>query len=335
MDPARQHELLSASVPADSFAEQLRRCHAFPLKADSIGILQLNITRQCNLACRHCHVEAGPGQSLHMSDAVLEKCLEVAGHPAIHTLDITGGAPELHPRFQELIQRLHPLHKRLLVRSNLVILLNPPFAALPEFYAQHAVELVASLPDVRGERTDRQRGRGVFRNIIAVMRRLNGLGYGRAGSGLLLDLVHNPAGAYLPGVQAALEAEYRRILSQEHAVEFNQLFCLTNCPVGRYLDYLDQSGNLADYMQTLRTAFNPTAASKVMCRTTLSVAPDGNVYDCDFNQMLGLTVNSGAPTSIFDFDYERLASREIVVRNHCFACTAGAGSSCQGALKTG
>ena len=335
MDPARQHELLADSVPMGSFAEQLRRSQAFPLKADGIGILQLNITRKCNLACRHCHVEAGPGQSLHMTDAVLEKCLEMAGHPAIHTLDITGGAPELHPRFQELLHRLHSLHKRLLVRSNLVILLNPAYDALPEFYAHQAVELVASLPDVRGERTDRQRGSGVFRGTIEVMRRLNGRGYGREGSGLILDVVHNPAGAYLPGNQGALEVEYRRILRQEHGVEFNHLFCLTNCPVGRYLDYLHQSGNLADYMQTLRTAYNPTAAGKVMCRTTLSVAPDGNLYDCDFNQMLGLTVNSGAPTNIFDFDYARLASREIVVHNHCFACTAGAGSSCQGALKTG
>jgi radical SAM/Cys-rich protein len=270
-----------------------------------------------------------------MSDAVLEKCLEVAGHPAIHTLDITGGAPELHPRFQELIQRLHPLHKRLLVRSNLVLLLNPPFDALLEFYAGHQVELVASLPDVRGVRTDHQRGSGVFRGIIEVMRQLNGLGYGREGSGLILDVVHNPAGAYLPGNQGALEAEYRRVLRQEHRVEFNHLFCLTNCPVGRYLDYLHRSGNLADYMQTLRTAYNPAAAGQVMCHTTLSVAPDGSLYDCDFNQMLGLTVNSGAPTSIFDFDYARLAAREIVVHNHCFACTAGAGSSCQGALKTG
>ena len=331
MDPARQHELLAMDNPQDSFAERLRNSNAFPLKADGIGILQLNITRKCNLSCRHCHVEAGPGQSLHMSDAVLEECIRVASQPAIHTIDITGGAPELHPRFRELIERMHTLDKRLLVRSNLVILREPPFDSLPEFFARHGVELVGSLADVHGERTDRQRGRGVFQAVIDVMRQLNDLGYARDGTGLVLDVVHNPAGAYLPGDQAALESDYRDVLRRERGVEFNRLFCLTNCPVGRYLDFLHRSGNLADYMRTLRTAYNPAAADNVMCRNTLSVGPDGGLYDCDFNQMLGLTINSGAPTNILEFDYTALAAREIVIHNHCFACTAGTGSSCQGA----
>lgn len=335
MDVAMQHELLRVDDPVDSFEGRLRCSDAFPIKADKIEILQLNITRKCNLACRHCHVEAGPEQSLHMTDTVLERCIEVAEQSSITTLDITGGAPELHSRFRELIERLMSLNKRLLVRSNLVILREAPFDELPEFYARNRVELVASLPDVRGERTDRQRGEGVFGGVIDVMRRLNSLGYGQEDSGLVLDIVHNPAGAYLPGEQAALESEYHRVLLQEHGVTFNRLFCITNCPVGRYLEYLHHSGNLADYMRALRRAYNPEAACNVMCRTTISVGPDGLLYDCDFNQMLGLTVNSGAPTSILKFDHDLLATREIVVHNHCFACTAGAGSSCQGSTTAG
>ncbi len=330
MDVDRQRMILSSVAPADSFADRLQGSDAFPFKARGIGILQLNITRKCNLTCRHCHVRAGPTQSLVMGDEILEACVEAAACPAIHTLDITGGAPELHPRFRELVVRLCALEKRLLVRSNLIILLEPPFDSLPEFYADHRVELVASLPDVRGERTDRQRGTGVFKGVLEAMRRLNLLGYARKETGLILDVVHNPAGAYLPGNQAAMEAEYRRVLRETHGVEFSRLYCLTNCPAGRYLDFLERTGNLADYMRDLRRAFNPEAAANAMCRTTLSVAPDGTLYDCDFNQVMGLAVNSGAPTRILDFDYPKLADREIVVHNHCFACTAGAGSSCQG-----
>ncbi|MBT3297201.1 MAG: radical SAM/Cys-rich domain protein [Lentisphaerae bacterium] len=331
MNITRQHEWLAVANAEESFEQHLRVSDAFPLRADGIEILQLNITRQCNLSCKHCHVEAGPGQSLHMADDVLEQCIQAAAHPSIKTIDITGGAPEMHPRFRDMIERLARLDKRLLVRSNLVILRDPPYDTLPALHARLGVELVASLPDVRGARTDRQRGDGVFSGVIEVMRRLNALGYAREGSALVLDVVHNPAGAYLPGDQAALEADYRRVLQEEHGVVFSRLFCITNCPVGRYLDYLQRSGNLADYMQTLRAAYNPAAAGSVMCRTTLSVAPDGHLYDCDFNQMLGLGVNSGAPTAMADFDHDQLAAREIVTHNHCFACTAGAGSSCQGA----
>lgn len=319
------------SVPGPSFRECLRRSGFFPFRAAAVKILQLNITRRCNLRCRHCHVEAGPEQGRQMADAVLEKCLEVAALPTITTLDVTGGAPELHPRFRELVVRLATLGKRLLVRTNLVVLQEPEFADLVEFYARHRVELVASLPDARGERTDRLRGPGVFAAIIAVMRRLNAQGYGRPGSGLVLDLVHNPVGAYLPGEQGALEADYRRVLAEQHEVEFNNLFCLTNCPVGRYLEYLQSSGNLGDYMLALQAAYNPAAAGRAMCRETISVSPDGTLYDCDFNQMLDLPLAGNAPADIFSFDHQVLAGREIVIANHCFACTAGAGSSCQGA----
>jgi radical SAM/Cys-rich protein len=331
MEVARQLELLTSAADGDSFAARLLRDGMFPIRAEGIGILQLNVTRQCNLSCRHCHVEAGPGRSLHMPPEVVDRCLTIAADPRVHTVDITGGAPEMHPRFREILERISALRKRLLVRSNLLILREPAYLELAPLYARTGVELVASLPDVRGERTDRQRGAGAFAGIVAMMRHLNGLGYGEEGGRLVLDIVHNPAGAYVPGDQRSIEAEYRRILLNEHGVRFNRLFCLTNCPIGRYLEFLDRTGNLAPYMRELRAAFNPAAVGSVMCRSMISVGPDGSLYDCDFNQMLGLTVNSGAPTTVFEFDPERLARREIVVGDHCFTCTAGAGSSCQGA----
>jgi radical SAM/Cys-rich protein len=221
-----------------------------------------------------------------------------------------------------------------IVRSNLVILRDPKYLDYLDRFARLGVEVVGSVPDYRRERAERQRGKDTFVGAIEAIRELNRRGYAKAGSGLILDLVHNPSGAYLPGAQAALEHEYRMRLRDEHGIEFNRLFCLTNCPVGRYLDYLVQSDNFRDYMQALRQAFNPAAARNVMCRMTLSVGWDGRLYDCDFNQMLGLSVNSGAPAHIRDFDFDKLRSRQIAVREHCFACTAGAGSSCQGALES-
>jgi radical SAM/Cys-rich protein len=316
----------------DSFVERLHDCGVYPLRAAGVEILQLNITRRCNLACKHCHVQAGPERTEIMSRETMEYCLHAAGHPGVTTVDITGGAPETHPDLPWLLDRLASLEKRLIVRSNLVILLEPEYAPFISIFRNHGIELVGSLPDYHAERTDRQRGGGTFAKVIEAIRRLNEAGYAMPGSGLNLHLVHNPAGAFLPGPQAALEAEYRRVLRDEHGAAFNTLFCLINSPVGRYRDFLKRSGNLADYMRTLQCAFNTHTVSSVMCRATVSVGWDGRLYDCDFNQMLDLTVSSGAPVHIRDFDYDRLAAREIVVRNHCFACTAGAGSSCQGAL---
>jgi radical SAM/Cys-rich protein len=202
-----------------------------------------------------------------------------------------------------------------------------------EFFARHKVELIASLPDYHSERTDRQRGQGAFEATIRVIRELNRLGYGIPGSGLTLGLAHNPTGAFLPGPQAALEAEYRRVLHDAFGVRFNSLICLINCPIGRYREFLDRSGNYHEYMRTLRCAFNTHTVERVMCRTTLSVDWMGRLYDCDFNQILNLRVNHGAPSHIEDFDYDTLANRAIELNNHCFACTAGAGSSCQGILQ--
>ncbi|MBL7106528.1 MAG: arsenosugar biosynthesis radical SAM protein ArsS [Phycisphaerae bacterium] len=316
----------------DTFAEQLRQCGSYPLKAIAVNTLQMNITRKCNLACKHCHVQAGPHRTEMMSLETVSQCVKVAQHPSITTIDITGGSPEMHPDIDWLVSQMAQSGKRVLVRSNLVILLEPEYSHLIDKFAKNKIEIVGSLPDYRAQRSDRQRGNGIYDKIMEAMRLLNKAGYGRPDSGLLLDLMHNPAGAYLPGSQSALEAEYKRVLSQEHNVFFNTLFCLANCPIGRYLEYLKNSGNLDDYMQTLRKAFNPQTAQKVMCRTTVSVGWDGKLYDCDFNQVENLSVNSGSPDHIFTFNYNLLARRNIEIRDHCFACTAGSGSSCCGSL---
>ena len=316
----------------DPFIERLSDCGAFPLRATGIEILQMNITRRCNLSCKHCHVQASPQRTEQMSRETMSHCIQAARSAPITTVDITGGTPEMHPDLEWLLTELSALNKRLIVRSNLLVMLKPAYRHFIKRFAAHQVELVGSLPDYHAERTDRQRGAGTFEGIIEAIRALNKVSFGVPGSGLALHLVHNPAGAFLPGSQQALEAEYRRVLSDEHGLQFNTLFCLVNSPIGRYRDYLKRSGNLADYMRALRCAFNTRTVNRLMCRTTLSVGWDGRLYDCDFNQMLNLALTNGAPAHIQDFDYNRLAGREIIVRSHCFACTAGAGSSCQGAL---
>lgn len=319
-------------TPQDAFSERLSDCGAYPLHAAGIDILQMNITRRCNMACKHCHVQAGPDRPEAMSRETMMHCIHAAGSPGISTVDITGGAPEMHPDLEWLIEKLSALQKRLMVRSNLSVMLEPAYRHFMDVFAAHGVELVGSLPDYNAERSDRQRGVGAFEKIVRAIRELNDRSFGMPESGLALHLVHNPAGAYLPGSQSALEAEYRRVLRDQHGLHFNTLFCLVNSPIGRYREFLKRTGNLSDYMRTLQCAFNPNTVDSVMCRTTLSVGWDGRLYDCDFNQMLDLVVNGGAPDHIHTFDYSRLAEREIVVRSHCFACTAGAGSSCQGSL---
>jgi radical SAM/Cys-rich protein len=328
MDPFEQLRYL-AHIPGDvSFREKISR----PLYAQDIEILQLNVGHRCNLSCKHCHVQAGPQRTELMDRRVFEKCLEILETHNIGTIDITGGAPEMNPHLPWFIQQAAKLDRRLLVRSNLVILLEAGFGDFMDLYAAHNVEVVTSLPDYQALRTDRQRGPGVFKRVLQAMRELNRKGYGRPDSGRVLDLVYNPVGAYLPGSQDALTFEYKQRLKHEHGVEFNQLFCLTNCPVGRYLEYLIRTENYEEYMIELIGAFNHTAVENVMCRTTLSVGWDGRLYDCDFNQMLSMTVNHGAPSHIDIFDFDKLRERQIVTANHCFACTAGSGSSCQGAL---
>lgn len=332
MDTREQLALLNTRCRVAPFNTHLERTASWPLRSTGIEVLQLNLGKRCNMACRHCHVGAGPSRTEIMAQQVIERCYELASHPGITTVDITGGAPEMHPDIRHTLDTFARLGKRLIVRTNLTALTEPSCADMPALYATSGVELVASFPDYRRDRTDRVRGAGTFDRSITALRALCSLGYGRPGSGLTLDLMHNPAGAYLPAPQEALEVEYRKVLRAEHGIEFTRLYCLNNCPIGRYLEYLVQSDNLCDYMTQLESAFNPQAAKAVMCRNTLSVGWDGTLYDCDFNQMLELPVNHGAPSHVNQFDWSQLAGREIVVHNHCYACTAGAGSSCQGTV---
>jgi len=328
MEPAKQRQYLSSVSGHALFGDKLLQ----PLLAEDIQILQLNVGRRCNLTCKHCHVSAGPTREELMERPVLEKSLQILHDHPIGTIDITGGAPEMNPHLPWFIDQAARLQRRLMVRSNLLILLDAKYRHFIDLYTDKRVEVVTSLPDYNAQRTDRQRGQGAFEGVIRVMRDLNARGYGQPGSGLVLNLVSNPVGAYLPGSQEALAQEYHRRLEQEHGVVFNQLYCLTNCPVGRYLEYLIRTDNYEDYMNELINAFNLSAVDSVMCRTTLSVAWDGKLYDCDFNQMLEMPVNHGAPDHIDIFDFEKLKTRRIEIANHCYSCTAGAGSSCQGCL---
>jgi radical SAM/Cys-rich protein len=270
----------------------------------------------------------------------MAKCLEVlARHPQIATLDITGGAPELHPGFDGFVEAAVALGKRVMVRHNLTVQLdghpqtNESKEYLPRFFAKNRVEVISSLPYYQPFFTDSQRGQGVFGKSVEAMRRLNAEGYGAEGSGLLLNLVYNPVGPYLPAAQAGLEADYKRELKDKFGLVFNGLYTMTNMPINRFRLHLEKSGQYEAYMDKLLAAFNPAAAEGVMCRSLISVGHDGRIYDCDFNQMLGMDAEDagGRPLSIFDFDFERTVRRAIRFDGHCLGCTAGAGSSCGGA----
>jgi len=303
---------------------------AGPLRAEGIDIFQVNVGYRCNLECRHCHVAAGPGRTEIMPRAVMERCLAVLRAHPIPVIDITGGSPEMHPHIRWFLKECGALKRRVLVRTNGVLLVDEAYESFVDLYAESGVELVLSLPHTDPRKTDRQRGEGVFERLVAAMRKLNRRGYGQAGTGLILDVVHNPGGAYLPGSQASLEAHYRQMLGSAYGITFNHLFSLTNMPIGRYLRYLRETGNYEEYMAALVRAFNPAALKRVMCKTTLSLAWDGRLYDCDFNQILGLTAECEAADHISAFDLERLATRTIATGDHCYGCTAGAGSSCRG-----
>ncbi|MEQ1792105.1 MAG: arsenosugar biosynthesis radical SAM (seleno)protein ArsS, partial [Nitrospiraceae bacterium] len=244
----------------------------------------------------------------------------------------TGGAPELNPNFRWLVEQARGLGRHVMDRCNLSVLLIPSQADLANFLASHHVEIVASLPSYQASQTDAQRGDGIFQKSIEALRLLNRLGYGRPDSGLALNLVYNPVGAFLPPKQEAIETQFRKELRAKHGVEFNHLYTITNMPVSRYLEFLVESGNYEQYMERLANAFNPAAAAGVMCRYTISVSWDGKLYDCDFNQMLDLPVDHGAPAHIRDFDPVQLNQRQITTRNHCYGCTAGTGSSCGGSV---
>ncbi len=330
--PAEQLKVLADIGTCSPFEEQLRRNGLAPLQATGITVFQINVGKLCNQTCRHCHVDAGPDRPERMSRATAEQCLAALAQTDIPTVDITGGAPELNPNFRWLVEQARGLNRHVMDRCNLSVLLLPSQADLAAFLAAHRVEIVASLPYYRAAQTDAQRGEGIFDKSIEALRRLNSLGYGCEGSGLLLNLVHNPVGAFLPPKQEAIEAQFRKELRAKHGVEFNHLYTITNMPVSRFLEFLIESGNYQGYMERLANAYNPAAAAGVMCRYTLSIGWDGTLYDCDFNQMLELPMHQDVPTHIRDFDPARLRHRQITTGNHCYGCTAGAGSSCGGAV---
>ncbi len=316
-------------VPA--FARLVRDRGLSELTADAVTVLQVNVGRLCNQTCSHCHVDAGPDRREIMSREIMELCLEAVRDGVIEVVDVTGGAPEMNPHFRWFVEQAAALGCRVIDRCNLTILLAPGYETLPEFLAAHRVEIVASLPCYLEDNVDRQRGGGVYRKSIEALRRLNALGYGRDAA-LPLSLVYNPGGPSLPPDQSRLEADYRRELKARWGIEFTRLYALANLPISRFLDDLLRQNRLDEYLGKLVQAFNPATLAGVMCRSTLSVDWQGNLYDCDFNQMLELPVASGAPRHIRDFSAAQLAGRPIVTGRHCYGCTAGAGSSCQGAL---
>ena len=315
------------------FQQKLEQSNLYPLKPTEIEIFQVNIGKMCNQTCRHCHVDAGPDRKEIMTIETMQECMNVLrNNPQLTTVDITGGAPELNPNFRWFVEEIAKLNRHIIVRCNLTIILaNKKYYDLPEFYKQYNVEVVSSLPFYTADRTDRQRGNGVFDDSIRALQMLNKAGYGNEGTGLMLNLVYNPAGAFLPPSQQSLEKEYKQALKQKFEIQFNNLYVITNMPISRYLDYLLASSNYEAYMEKLVHAYNPVAAANVMCRSTISVGWDGYLYDCDFNQMLELNVSCKSK-HISDFDRKNLNNREIIVGQHCYGCTAGLGSSCGGTV---
>ncbi|MBW7995913.1 MAG: radical SAM/Cys-rich domain protein [Candidatus Glassbacteria bacterium] len=318
------------------FKAKLRE-HKLKLNPVSIETLQVNIGKLCNQFCRHCHVDASPLRTELMDLRTVDACLEVLGrYGHIGKLDITGGAPELNPHFDYLVREARKLDKHVMVRHNLTVTLdgNPQTGEkkeyLPDFFHEQQVEVISSLPYYSEYFTDNQRGKGVFKKSIESMRRLNARGFGVEGSGLQLSLVYNPVGTYLPASQKSLEADFKRELKNKFGLSFNRLFTITNMPINRFRKILETTGSYEEYMEKLWSAFNPSAAEGVMCRSLVSVSYDGKIYDCDFNQMLEMQMTNGVPATIYDFDLEKLLERQIRFASHCFGCTAGAGSSCTG-----
>lgn len=317
----------------ESFIEKIKALDIFPLMATGVEIFQINVGKMCNQVCQHCHVDAGPDRKEIMTRETMQLCLNILAGSAIKTVDLTGGAPELNPEFRWFVAEIKKLGKHIIVRCNLTIILaNKRFHDLPEFFREYEIEVVSSLPSFTKDRTDRQRGNGVFEDSIKALQLLNGVGYGMEGSALQLNLVYNPAGAFMPPQQDALEKEFKTELFKNFGIHFNHLYAITNMPISRYLDYLMSTGNYDKYMEKLISAFNPAAVSNVMCRNTISVGWDGFLFDCDFNQMLELPVSTPASRHLNAYDHAALNSREIILNQHCYGCTAGAGSSCGGTV---
>jgi radical SAM/Cys-rich protein len=333
----RQLEILSGGIFKDgellTFKDKISETSQFPLKAKKLEILQINVGYMCNQVCEHCHVDAGPDRKEIMTRDTMRQCLEVIKNSGAHTLDLTGGAPEMNPDFRWLVEQAAKVGiKDFIVRSNLTIIrANKKYYDLPEFFKKHNIHVISSMPHWTRGKTDKQRGDGVFDKSIKALQQLNAVGYGTPGSSLRLDLVYNPSGAYLPGDQMAMERDFKKGLMEDFGIDFHNLFAITNLPIARFLDYLIASENYDDYMYALVEAYNPSAVANVMCTNTLSISWDGYLFDCDFNQMLELPVNSKVK-HISEYNEELLEGRNIVISQHCYGCTAGAGSSCQGVV---
>ncbi|MEP2773795.1 MAG: arsenosugar biosynthesis radical SAM (seleno)protein ArsS [Fulvivirga sp.] len=337
-DTQVQLKLLSNGIFGEgklpTFKDKITPLGDFPLKPTSIEILQVNVGYMCNQVCKHCHVDAGPDRKEIMTRETMQQCIDIIKKTKIHTLDLTGGAPEMNPDFRWFVEEANKAGvEEIIVRSNLTIILaNPKYNDLPEFFKKNKVRVISSLPFYQPEKTDRQRGEGVFDKSIKALQMLNAVGYGIEGSGLGLDLVYNPSGAFLPGDQSALEADFKKELKANYDITFDNLFTITNLPIARFLEFLVRTENYEEYMEKLIHAFNPAAVKGVMCRNTISIDYDGHMYDCDFNQMLDLKVDKKAGQHIKDFDLQKLEERNIIINQHCYGCTAGAGSSCQGTV---
>ena len=333
----KQLEILSTGIFSNgtlpTFSTKIKSVNQFPLQPKRIEILQLNLGYMCNQVCAHCHVDAGPDRKEIMTKETMLQCLDVIKNNKINTLDLTGGAPEMNPNFRWFVEEASKIGVQdFIVRSNLTIILaNKKYYDLPNFFAKYNVHVVSSLPYYKRDKTDKQRGDGVFDKSIKALQMLNDIGYGKENSNLKLDLVYNPSGAFLPTDQKALENDFKKALKEDFDITFNNLFAITNLPISRFLDYLIASENYEDYMYNLVEAFNPAAVANVMCTNTISVGYDGWLYDCDFNQMLALKVASKSK-HISEFNAEALSQRDIIISQHCYGCTAGAGSSCQGTV---
>lgn len=332
-EPAYQLEVIERDSNQKLFKDSLKESQLYPLKSTGFNIFQINIGKMCNQTCKHCHVDAGPDRKEIMTQETMQTCLYVLKqNPEFTIVDLTGGAPEMNPHFRWFVEEISSLNRKVIVRCNLTIIVaNKKYNDLPDFFKKHKVEVVSSLPFYSKDRTDKQRGDGVFEDSILALKMLNNAGYGMPDSDLQLNLVYNPAGAFLPASQAMLEHDFKSALQKDFGIEFNNLYTITNMPISRYLDYLLVSGNYDSYMSKLITAYNPIAASSVMCRRTLSIGWDGYIYDCDFNQMLDLKVECSSQ-HIRNFDSNSLLNRNIVINQHCYGCTAGSGSSCSGNL---
>ena len=323
---------LQLTTPITPFAERVRTAN-LDLSRHAIDTLQVNIGKRCNQACRHCHVESSPIRTENMDFRTIARLLSLLREaPDVQMVDITGGAPELNPNFRFFVSEIRAMGKGVMDRCNLTVLSEPGQQDTAEFLAHHGVLITASLPCYTIGNVDKQRGRGVFDKSVAALQMLNGLGYGKPGSGLVLNLVYNPVGPHLPPAQAALEADYKRELKANLGIEFNALFTITNMPIKRFLDDLIRQERLSEYMTLLADQFNPAAAEGVMCRNLISIGWDGQIYDCDFNQMLDIPV-SRHPKTIWEItSLAALQHDPIALDDHCYGCTAGAGSSCGGSL---